>query len=157
LMLAQMVGVLVLSERTAGIPRDVLLLVVVTNGAFLYRTRGVIGRVVEAVEEAAHELRLISEILLRLEREQFRSPLLASLRASLDAEGEPPSKRLARLERLTEYLDSRDNVFVRILEVFLLWTPHLAVNVEHWRRHSGTAVRRWLHATGEIEALCSLS
>jgi DNA mismatch repair ATPase MutS len=29
--------------------------------------------------------------------------------------------------------------------------------VEHWRRHSGPAVRRWLHATGEIEALCSLS
>ena len=157
LTLAQIAGVLVLSERSAGLPRDVLLLVLVINGAFLYRTRVKIRRVVEAVEEAAHELRLISEILLRLEQEQFRSPLLAELRASLDAEGDPPSKRLARLRRLTEYLDSRDNVFVRILEVFLLWTPHLAVGVEHWRRHSGTAVRRWLNATGEIEALCSLS
>jgi DNA mismatch repair ATPase MutS len=29
--------------------------------------------------------------------------------------------------------------------------------VEHWRRHSGTAVRRWLAAVGEMEALCSLS
>jgi len=157
LTLAQMAGVLVLSENTAGLPRDVLLLVLLMNGAFLYKTRGSIGRVVEAVEEAAHELRLISEILLRLEREQFRAPLLASLRASLDSEGDPPSKRLARLRRLTEYLDSRDNVFVRILEVFLLWTPHLAIGVEHWRRHSGSAVRRWLYGTGEIEALCSLS
>jgi hypothetical protein len=156
-MLSQMAGVLILPDQTAELPRDVLLLVLVINGAFLYRMRAGINRVVDAVEEAAHELRSISEILLRLERERFRSPLLASLRTSLDAEGDPPSKRLARLRRLTEYLDSRDNVFVRILEVFLLWTPHLAVNVERWRRHSGPAVRRWLNATGEIEALCSLS
>jgi DNA mismatch repair ATPase MutS len=29
--------------------------------------------------------------------------------------------------------------------------------VESWRRHNGAAVRRWLTATGEIEALCSLA
>jgi DNA mismatch repair ATPase MutS len=72
-------------------------------------------------------------------------------------EGAPPSQRLARLNRLIEYLDSRDNVFVRIAEVFILWTPHLAVKVEDWRRHSGPAVRRWLTAMGEMEALASLS
>jgi DNA mismatch repair ATPase MutS len=54
-------------------------------------------------------------------------------------------------------MDSRDNVFVRILEPFLLWTPHQAVRVEHWRQRSGSAVRRWLTALGEMEALCSLS
>ena len=114
-------------------------------------------RVVAAVEEAAHELALLSEVLVRLERERFTSPLLAELRAALDAEGDPPSRRLARLKRLIEHLDSRDNVFVRVLEPFILWTPHLAVRVEHWRRHSGPAVRRWLNATGEMEALCSLA
>ena len=82
---------------------------------------------VSAVEEAAHELGLLSEVLVRMEREQFRSPLLAGLRASLDAEGEPPSRQLARLKRLVENLDSRDNVVVRVLEPFILWTPHLAV------------------------------
>ncbi len=96
-------------------------------------------------------------MLCRVEKEQFHSPLLAQLRAGLDAEGEPPSRRLARLKRLMEYLDSRDNVFVRILEVFILWTPHMALKVEHWRQHSGSAVRRWLNAAGELEALCSLA
>jgi DNA mismatch repair ATPase MutS len=112
---------------------------------------------VSAVEEAAHELGLLSEVLVRMEREQFRCPLLAGLRASLDVEGDPPSRRLARLKRLVEYLDSRDNVFVRVLEPFILWTPHLALKVEDWREHSGDAVRRWLHAAGEMEALCSLA
>jgi DNA mismatch repair ATPase MutS len=96
-------------------------------------------------------------VLIRLEREQFRSPLLARLRGSLNADGEPPSRRLAHLKRLMEYLDSRDNVFVRILEVVTLWTPHCAYAVEAWRAHSGPAVRRWLTATGEMEALCSLA
>ena len=113
--------------------------------------------VVAAVEEAAHELGLLSEVLVRLEREQFQAPLLAALRGSLAAEGAPPSRRMAQLKRLIEYLDSRDNVFVRVAEIFILWTPHLALAVEEWRRRSGPAVRRWLTAVGEIEALCSLA
>lgn len=156
-MFCQMAGLVVLAERWAPIPRDVFLLAAIVNAAFLYRTGRQVAAVAGAVDEAAHELGLLSETLLRLERERFHSPPLASLRASLDAAGEPPSRRLARLRRLIEYLDSRDNVFVRILEVFLLWTPHLAVRVEEWRRESGAAVRRWLEATGEMEALCSLS
>jgi DNA mismatch repair ATPase MutS len=46
---------------------------------------------------------------------------------------------------------------VRVAEIFILWTPHLALRVEAWRRASGGAVRRWLTATGEMEALCSLA
>ena len=75
----------------------------------------------------------------------------------LDVEGDPPSQRLARLKKLIEYLDSRDNVFVRMLEIFILWTR---ISRSRWKTgaaHSGPAVRRWLTAMGEIEALASLS
>jgi len=145
------------TEATALLVRDTLLVALVANGYFLYRRRRLFGSVVASVDEASHELGLLSEVLCRVENERFHSPLLAKLRASLDAEGEPPSKRLARLKRLMEYLDSRDNVFVRVMEIFILWTPHLAIRVEDWRRHSGTAVRRWLDAAGDLEALCSLA
>jgi DNA mismatch repair ATPase MutS len=83
--------------------------------------------------------------------------VLAALRASLDSEGDPPSKRLALLNRLMELLDSREHMLVRLLEPFTFWTTHLAFAIENWRRHSGPAARRWLAATGEIEALCSLA
>jgi hypothetical protein len=146
-----------LSPRMDLAARDVFLLVLVANGVFLYRQRQAMEQIVAAVEEAGHELGLLSAVLFRLERERFTSPKLAALRASLDAEGEPPSRRIARLNRILELVDSRDNVFVRVAEVFILWTPHLALRVEDWRRRSGTAVRRWLTATGEIEALCSLA
>jgi hypothetical protein len=145
------------SDATASLVRDGLLVALVANGAFLYSKRRLFGAVVAAVEEASHELGLLSEVLCRVERERFQSPLLAELRASLDSEGEPPSKRLAHLKRLMEYLDSRDNIFVRVMEIFILWTPHMAIRVEDWRRHSGPAVRRWLTAAGDLEALCSLA
>jgi hypothetical protein len=150
-------SVLPLPEWLAAIARDVFLLSLAVNGWFLHRTRALFGAVVAAVEQAAHELRLFSEVLVRLEREQFRAPLLASLRAGLDAEGQPPSRRIASLNRLMDNLDSRDHALIRVAEIFILWTPHLVLKVEDWRRTSGTAVWRWLTAAGEIEALCSLA
>jgi hypothetical protein len=150
-------GLLRMSSLQATISRDIFLVVLVVNGFFLYRKHRALEAVVAAVGEAAHELGLLAGVLVRLERERFRSPMLASVGASLESEGEPPSRRIARLDRLIESLDSRDNVFVRIAEVFILWTPHLALRVEDWRRQSGAAVRRWLTATGEMEALCSLA
>ncbi len=146
-----------LSDGAFALLRDGLLVVLAVNGYYLYSRHKLLSAVVSAVEEAAHELGLLSEVLFTLERETFRCPLLTRLRASLDADGGPPSRHLARLKRLVEYLDSRDNVFVRVAEVFILWTPHWALQVEEWRRRSGPAVRRWLDATGEIEALSSLA
>ena len=156
-LLLNLTGTTALAGGTRLLLRDLFLATLAINGWFYYRQNKRVSEVVAAVDKAAHELGLISEVLVLLERERFQAPLLVSLRASLTAEGVPPSRRLAQLKRLIEYLDSRDNVFVRMAEVFILWTPHLAVRVEQWRRRSGPAVRRWLAAVGEIEALASLA
>jgi hypothetical protein len=154
---AALVGAVRLSQTAFGLTRDIFLVTLVVNGIYLYRNRNRVAQVVAEVDEAAHELKLLSETLVRLEREQFKSALLAGLRASLNAAGDPPSRRMARLGRLTDYLDSRDHVLIRVAEIFVLWTNHLALAVEAWRAKSGKAVRNWLTATGEIEALCSLA
>jgi DNA mismatch repair ATPase MutS len=151
------VGILRLPPGLDALARDLALAVLLANGLFLHRHRAATAAVVDAVEEAAHGLGLLSEVLVRLERERFPSGLLATLRQSLDTEGEPPSQRIARLNRLMERLDSRDHVIVRVLEPFLLWTMHAALGVENWRRQCGPTVRRWLTATGEIEALCAFA
>ncbi len=137
--------------------RDLFLLALAVNGIFYWRNRAPVDAVVAAVDEAAHELRLLVDVLALLERQDFQSPLLAELRASLDSEMAPPSARLARLRRVLEYLDSRENIFVRLLEPFVLWTPYWAMRVEEWRKQSGPAVRRWLKALGAMEALCSIA
>jgi hypothetical protein len=155
--LLSLMGAFRLSLAVSILLRDVFLAALAVNATFLHRVHKRIEAVVTAAEEAAHELRLLSEVLLRLERESFQSPLLAALRASLDTEGARPSRRIGRLNRLMELLDSRDHVLLRVAEPFVLWTTHLAFAVEAWRSHSGPVVRRWLTATGEMEALCSLA
>jgi len=168
-------GAFALPENVAVAARDFFLLALLVNGIFFYRIRPRMEAVVAAVDEAAHELRLVSEVLLLLEGEAFHAPLLAELRSSLGAEGPsgaglalphgadprpanaPPSARLARLRRIVDCLDSRENIFVRLTEPFLLWTPYWAIEAEKWRRESGPTVRRWLTALGAIEALSSLA
>lgn len=151
------VGIVHFAERMAVLSRDFFLLVLFINGTFLFKQRRRVDLAVAAAEEAAHELKLLSEVLLRIERQSFRAPLLIALRASLDVEGEPISKRLKRLSRLVDHLDDREHLLIRLIEPFLLWTLRWATLVEEWRRHSGPAVRRWLASTGEIEAVCSLA
>jgi hypothetical protein len=137
--------------------RDLFFVMIAVDAIFIARFRRVVQRVVEAVEQPAHDLALLAEVLARLERERFTAPRLVELRAALDVEGRPASARIARLNRLLELLDSRDNVVMRIVGPLLLWTEQLAFALEAWRRISGPALRRWLAAVGEIEALCALA
>lgn len=137
--------------------RDVALGVVLVNGFFFVRLHRQADRIAEAASDAAHDLGLLSEVLARLEREQFTAPRLAQLRAELDIEGRPPSFRIAKLNRLVAMLESRDHVLLRVFDPILLWTLQLAFAVEAWRRKSGPAIRRWLMAVGELEALSALA
>ena len=113
--------------------------------------------IIEEVDEAAADLSLLSAVLAKLEAEQFSSPRLQALRAELDVEGRPPSYCIRRLNFLTNMADSRHNQFVAWIGPVLLWDLHLAYALEDWRRGSGPALRRWLSAVGEIEALSSLA
>ena len=125
--------------------------------AYGWRLRSQVLHVVHGVELAAHDLDLLSAVLLRIEREEFRSPRLKELRAALESTGMPPSRQIARLDRAMELLDSRDNLVMRIIGPPLLYTTHMAFVIERWRMRSGPAVRAWIEATGEIEALCAMS
>ena len=119
-----------------------------------YRRR--VGTAVNAAESAARDMGPLASVLARLEVEQFAAPRLVQLRAALDSQGLPPSRAIAQLNRLIEYLDSRRNMFVGLIDLFTLYTLQCACAVEAWRKRNGPAVRRWLAAVGELEALLSL-
>jgi DNA mismatch repair ATPase MutS len=109
------------------------------------------------VEEAAHELVLLSRVLARIEQERFHTPRLAQLRGALDTRDYPVSRRIAKLNRLMELLDSSDHVLVRVVGALILWKLQILFALEVWRRESGPLVRGWLAAAGEIEALSALA
>ena len=131
-------------------------------GAALAVTLGMLLRrstleVIAAADTAAHDLQVLSLLLARLEREQFRSPLLQRLRAELDTEGLAASKRIGRLQRWMEFLDSSDHLLVRTIGFALLWRHQAAMGIEAWRRKTGPHVAPWIAAIAEFEALSSLA
>ncbi len=112
---------------------------------------------VAAVEEPAHDLDLLSKVLETLERQQFHSAPLKTLSTAIDARSGGASHQIARLRRLTDMLDSRDNPLVRALGPLVLWTTQVAMAVEAWHADNGPQVAAWLNAVSEIEALSSLA
>jgi hypothetical protein len=137
--------------------RDLALAVVLVNGFFFLRFHKRAEQLAGAAGDAARDLALLSDVLSRLEREQFTAPRLAELRSMLDIEGRPPSFRIARLRRLMNMLDSREHVLFRSIDPIVLWTLQWVLAVESWRKHSGPAIRRWIAAVGEMEALSALA
>jgi hypothetical protein len=137
--------------------RDLFFLGIAAVATFIFRYRRQVSAVLESVEQPAHDLALLAGVLSRLEREPCVSPLLVELRGKLDVEGLPPSARIRRLNRLIQMLDSRENPFMRAVGPLMLWTEQLVFAIEAWRRVSGPALRRWLEAVGEVEALCALA
>lgn len=151
-MVAALVGWLVF-DLSRAVPLGVLAL----EAAFGLLLRRRVLEVARAVEQPAHDLALMAEVLVRLERERFTSPRLVELRRVLETRGHPPSWHIARLNRLIELLESRDHLMVRLIGPPLMWTTQLAFAIEAWRKRTGPAVRRWIAAVGEIGGLLSLA
>lgn len=130
---------------------------ILSDAIFLMRLRPRLNRVLSEVEHPKHDLGLLAEILARIERERFSSHHLAGLRESLNTQGLPPSKQIARLNQLIEWLDWRLNPVFAPFAAIVMWSLHFAISIEKWRRENEPGVARWLDVVGEIEALCSLA
>jgi hypothetical protein len=140
-------------------PTGALLFALLGGASLLFSLslRARVHRVLHAVESRERGLELLALVLHRLEGERFRSPLLARLRARLDVEGQPPSRRIAGLARLVQIDESRHNVIFQPFAALMLLGTQLAFAMERWRRRSGSDVTRWLDALGSLEALSSLA
>lgn len=141
----------------AGYGPAPMLVIVAVGQAFVYPVRRRVKRIVEAAGKPARDLEILSLLLARLERESFESPLLGGLLFHLGVRGQPPSRRIAHLESLVDYLRSRDNMLFMPFAFLLLWRVQFAFAIEAWRAENGSRVAEWLRVIGEFEALSSLA
>lgn len=123
--------------------------------AFLLRHR--VDAVLHGTEHAFDNLKLLSSVLSRIERESLHSPKLRQLADSLTSHHIPGSQAIARLTTIAQLIESRENLILRVLDLPLLYSVQVAYLAESWRRAHGSDVRQWLSALGEIEALISFS
>ncbi len=137
--------------------RVFLVAVVLVEILFLYVIRHPLDAAINGAEHAANDLKLLAEIMQRLESEQFTSPRLVAMRAALDTDGHKPSERIRELARWMDMLESRRNIVMAIINPLVMWVPQVAIQVENWRERYGAMVRPWVVAVGEMEAICSLA
>ena len=114
-------------------------------------------KVMQVAEEPARELRVLAELLVRIERESFTSPQLKALQERLRDGGQPVSARIRQLERLVYLFELQGNQLFAPIALMLMWGVHVAFAMENWRARWGRHLPDWLNAVGEFEALLSLA
>lgn len=132
-------------------------IVLAANASIMYALRKRVGQIADASETPGHDLRIFSLLLARLEREAFETPRLKQLRADLTIRGLPASRRIAKLERWVDLLDSSDHLLIRVLQPLVLWREQVAMGLETWRRKNGQHVACWVRAVADFEALSCLA
>jgi hypothetical protein len=122
------------------------------------------GRVYDSIDRVAsrnhdiHQYHPLFEIIASL---PAAVPYFAKLHASMGSSPREPLDSLAGLARLVRFANLRrdglSGLPYYISQPFLLTDFHVLALMERWKRQHGAAVRRWLQAVGELEAIASLS
>jgi MutS domain V len=134
-----------------------LIAIVVVEAIFTYSLRRLLDEVLHGTEHAFRDLDLFSGALARVEAHRFKGRRLLALQRELLASGVQSSLAMARLQTLVELIDGRHDFFVRIIDAPLMYSVQLAFAAERWRRAHGGALRLWVNALAEMEALLSLA
>lgn len=134
-----------------------LFLVLLIEVAVVYAVRRALSEAIYGTETAFHDLKLFAALLIRIERNTFTAEPLKDLVRRLSSHTLPASQTIARLARVIDFADARNNPILRFLDVPLLYSLNVALAAERWRRTHGKVIRQWVDALGEFEALSSLA
>ena len=115
------------------------------------------AEVMDGVKANAEGLQLFSQILERIERETFASPQLQRHISALNSGPRPASRAIRDLARIVYWMDAREGLIARIIELPTLYSLQVAFAADAWRARWGHKLRAWIDTVGEIEALISLA
>ncbi|HWG50430.1 MAG TPA: hypothetical protein VN669_12095 [Candidatus Acidoferrales bacterium] len=132
------------------------IVMLVVNRAVLYHLRERLRLLFSGLDQACRNLAALASIVQVLEEEQFTSLRLQSLRKKLLNERIKASEAIARLGTLCDFEESRHNMVVIAVELTLLYSVHVALGLQSWRKRYAANVTEWLNAVGEFEALAAL-
>jgi hypothetical protein len=131
------------------------------NAAMLWWLMKPATAVVEGLSSATISagVDLLAKVVAEIEGAAFEEPELLALVARLKGAtaDESASRGLARLARVSDWVDSRHNAFARLAEIPALFTLQVGFSAEAWRKRDGARLRGWVDAVGEMEALLSFA
>lgn len=114
-------------------------------------------KVVSTLACNAEGLGLFADILRRLEREPFASPRLQAFAAELKSDSQTASQSVRQVANIVYWIDAREDLLGRLLQLPMLYTVQCAFAAEAWRKLHGGKLRAWADVAAEMEALLSLA
>ena len=140
------------------LPITYLILVFMINYLVVKVLTKDLSEVISLFDSHKKDIEAYSNILELIDKEDFKSELLISLKNKLRNNDTNVIKEMKRLKSLVDWLgDSSANGYYLILNVTLLSDIFILRNLEEWRKLNGDKLKEWLEVMGEIEALASIS
>jgi MutS domain V len=133
------------------------LLILLIETAITIALKKQIDQTLNGTENAFDDLKLLADLLERLEQERFESAPMQALMRKLTSHTLAASRVISRLSTITNLAESRRNIILAVLDVPLLYSLQVVLAAERWRREHGTVIRTWLATVGEMEALMSIA
>jgi DNA mismatch repair ATPase MutS len=108
-----------------------------------------------AAGSGQHALKRYAALFAHVVSPPFKAATLASLQHRLGSHVEPAPAAMRRLNRILGFAELRSGSALLHfpIQALTLWDFHVLFALERWRRSTGTQVRDWLQATGELDAL----
>lgn len=148
----------VLRGLTTGEATLGLIVVLGVEAAFRRPFEKKIEAVLGGTDRALKNMQLLAVLLEVIEGEEFTSERLRAVGQKLRTHQIAGSVAIGKLAKLGEWQDSMDNKIVQVaVDRPAMYSVQLAWAVQRWRRRHGGAVRLWLEAVAEMEALLSLA
>ncbi len=116
-----------------------------------------ITAVLDGTDVAVKNMQLLASLLEVMEAETFASERLLEIKQKLESHEVAGSVAIGKLGKLGQWRDSMDNMIVRAVNLPLMYSVQVAWAIQRWRRQHGGAVRLWIEAVAEMEALNSLA
>lgn len=132
-----------------------IVLVVNMNVYALLRKRA--EKAISGIGANESGLLIFSRILERMEAEQFASERLGRIQKDLRQGRRSASRAIRKLAHIVNWIDARDSLLMKIVDVPVLYTIQVGLAADAWREREGQHARVWVDAAAEFEALLSLS
>jgi hypothetical protein len=139
-----------------GVPLSFSLIILIVNGFFLRRVFQYSLKLTEQTNEGVSTLSAITQLVKQVEKTQYSSELLTSIRDSFSDKGELASDRIGRLAKILDFLNNRANMLYAAVNFLLLLDIHIISRAEKWKLDNKDHVKLWFDRISEFEALSSI-
>jgi DNA mismatch repair ATPase MutS len=117
-----------------------------------------ISRNLDTVYKYKDTIIIYNKLLMHIEGKKFNSEYLIKLKERLvNTEGFTASFQIKKLVNLVTLISDRKNIYYMPIDILTLWDYQCLINLQRFKKASGSSLKAWLEVIGEMEALSSLS